>query len=51
MTGTSSGMGFLGVVLGGMIAVVAILAFMVYDDHGNAGKNLVIELPQAAAPK
>jgi hypothetical protein len=51
MAGTSSGMGFLGFVLGGMVVVVAVLAFMVYDDHANSGKNVIIELPQAAAPK
>jgi hypothetical protein len=49
MPGTSGGVGFVSFILGGLVVIVAILAFMVYDDPGN--KTVAIDLPKMAAPR
>jgi hypothetical protein len=50
MADDSGGMGFLGFILGGVVVVVAIIAFVVYGGTGPS-KTVNIELPKAAAPK
>ena len=52
MADDSGGMGFLGFILGGVVVVVAIIAFVVYGGQGTGPSNTVnIELPKPAAPK
>ena len=52
MADDSGGMGFLGFILGGVVVVVAIIAFVVYGGQGTGPGNTVnIELPKPAAPK
>lgn len=51
MADNSGGMGFLGFVLGGVVVVLAVLAFVVYGGQGNGPKVVNLELPKAAAPK
>jgi hypothetical protein len=51
MADNSGGMGFLGFVLGGVVVVLAILAFVVYGGQGTGPKTVNLELPKAAAPK
>ena len=52
MADDSGGMGFLGFVLGGVVVVLAIVAFVVYGGQGTGPKNTVnLELPKTAAPK
>ena len=47
----SGGMGFLGFVLGGVLVVLAIIAFVVYGGQGTGSKTVNLELPNTAAPK
>lgn len=52
MADNSGGMGFLGFVLGGVVVVLAIVAFVVYGGQNTGPKTTVnLELPKAAAPK
>lgn len=52
MADNSGGMGFMGFILGGVVVVLAILAFVVYGgQNGSMTKTVNIELPKAAAPK
>jgi hypothetical protein len=52
MADDSGGMGFLGFILGGVVVVLAIIAFVVYGGQfGGPSKTVNIELPKAAAPK
>jgi hypothetical protein len=52
MADNSGGMGFMGFILGGVVVVLAILAFVVYGgQNGGSTKTVNIELPKAAAPK
>jgi len=58
MADESGGMGFLGFILGGVVVVVAIIAFVVYGGQGtgpgktmNIEKTVNIELPKPSAPK
>lgn len=52
MANDSGGMGFLGFILGGVVVVLAIVAFVIYGGQGNGpSKTVNIELPKAAAPK
>jgi hypothetical protein len=50
MADDSGGMSFLGFVLGGVVVVVAVLAFVVYGGQGTGPKTVKLELPTAAAP-
>jgi hypothetical protein len=51
MADDSGGMGFLGFILGGVVVVLAILAFVVYGGQGTGpSKTVNIELPQPSAP-
>jgi hypothetical protein len=45
-----SGMGFLGFVLGGVVVVLAIIAFVIYGGQNTGPKTVNLELPQAGAP-
>ncbi len=52
MADNSGGMGFVGFILGGVVVVVAILAFVVYGGQGTGpSKTVNIELPKAATTK
>lgn len=53
MADDSGGMGFLGFILGGVVVVLAIIAFVVYGGGNMASpsKTVNIELPKPAAPK
>jgi hypothetical protein len=44
------GMGFLGFVLGGVVVVLVIIAFVVYGGQNTGPKTVNLELPKAAAP-
>jgi hypothetical protein len=47
----SSGMGFMGFILGGVVVVVAILAFVVYSGKNPPSNTVAIEVPKIAVPK
>lgn len=52
MADDSGGMGFIGFVLGGVVVVVAILAFVLYGGQGTGpSKTVNLELPSPSAPK
>ncbi len=51
MADNSGGFGFIGFILGGVVVVVAILAFVIYGGQAGPSKTVNIELPKAAAPK
>ncbi len=52
MADGSSGMGFVGFILGGVVVVVAILAFVVYGGQGTGpSKTVNIELPKSTTTK
>ena len=47
----SGGMGFLGFVLGGVVVVLAVIAFVLYGGQGTGPKNVKLDLPSnTAAP-
>lgn len=50
MVDDSGGMGFLGFVLGGVVVVLAIAAFVVYGGQGTGPKTVNLDLPNSAAP-
>lgn len=51
MADNSSGMGFLGFIVGGVVVVVAILAFVIYGGQGTGPtKTVNIEMPKPAVP-
>jgi hypothetical protein len=50
MADDSGGMSFLGFILGGVVVVLAVLAFVVYGGQGTGPKTVNLELPKAAAP-
>ena len=45
-----SGTSFLGFILGGVVVVLAIIAFVVYGGQNTGPKTVNLELPKAAAP-
>jgi hypothetical protein len=51
MADNSGGMGLLGFMLGGVVVVLAVLAFVVYGGQGGGPNVVKLELPTAAAPK
>jgi hypothetical protein len=51
MADDGGGVGFLGFVLGGVVIVLAIMAFVIYGGEGTGPKVVNLELPQAATPK
>jgi len=51
MADDSGGMGFLGFILGGVVVVLAVLAFVMYGGQGSGPNVVNLELPKAAAPK
>jgi hypothetical protein len=48
MAENSSDTGFLGFVLGGVLVVMAIMAFVIYGGQGTGPKTVNLELPKAA---
>ena len=48
MTENSSDTGFLGFVLGGVLVVMAIMAFVIYGGQGIGPKTVNLELPPSA---
>jgi len=48
MTENSSDTGFLGFVLGGVLVVMAIMAFVIYGGQGIGPKTVNLELPTSA---
>jgi len=47
----SSGMGFMGFIVGGVVVVVAILAFVIYGGQGTGPSKIVnIEMPRTSVP-
>ena len=51
MADNSGGMGFLGFVLGGVMVVLAIIAFVAYGGQNTGPKTVNLELPKTAAPR
>ena len=51
MADDGGGMGFLGFVLGGVVVVLAVMAFVIYGGQGTGPKVVNLELPKAEAPK
>jgi hypothetical protein len=51
MADDSGGTGFLGFVLGGVMVVLAIIAFVVYGGQNTGPKTVNLELPKTAAPR
>ena len=51
MADDSGGMSFLGFILGGVVVVLAVLAFVMYGGQGGSKNVVNLELPKAAAPK
>ena len=45
MADDSGGMGFLGFVLGGMMVVLAIIAFVIYGGEGTGPRTVNLDLP------
>ncbi len=51
MADDSGEMGFLGFVLGGVVVVLAVIAFVLYGGQGTGPKTVKLELPSnTAAP-
>jgi hypothetical protein len=50
MADNTGGMSFLGFVLGGVVVVMAVLAFVIYGGQGTGPKTVNLELPTATAP-
>ena len=51
MADDSGGMGFLGFVLGGVVVVLAVIAFVLYGGQGTGPKTVNLDLPSnTAAP-
>jgi hypothetical protein len=50
MADDSGGVGFLGFVLGGVVVVLAIIAFVIYGGEGTGPRTVNLDLPTAAAP-
>ena len=50
MADDSGGMGFLGFVLGGVVVVLAVIAFVLYGGQGTGPKTVKLDLPSTAAP-
>jgi hypothetical protein len=51
MADNGGSMGFMGFILGGLVVVVAVLAFIMYGGQAGPTKTVNIQLPGAAAPK
>ena len=50
MADDSGGMGFLGFVLGGLVVVLAVIAFVLYGAQGTGPKVVKLDWPNTAAP-
>lgn len=50
MADDSGGMSFLGFVLGGVVIVLAIIAFVVYGGQNTGPKTVNLELPTTGTP-
>jgi hypothetical protein len=51
MADDSGGIGFLGFVLGGVLVVLAIIAFVLYGGEGTGPRTVNLDVPNTAAPK
>jgi hypothetical protein len=50
MADDSGGVGFLGFLLGGVVVVLAIIAFVIYGGEGTGPRTVNLDLPTAATP-
>jgi hypothetical protein len=50
MADDSGEMGFLGFVLGGVVVMLAVIAFVLYGGQGTGPKIVNLDLPNTAAP-
>ena len=50
MADDGGGTGFLGFVLGGVLVVLAIIAFVVYGGEGTGPRTVNLDLPNATTP-